>query len=164
MPRAHPNEAHQEDEKSIKLNIIYMFYTNFFKTNWYKPVSWMSESTRSPPGTSRSTSWWCAAGFYFLSTLRCQICFMPIFSRKNRYKLVSWIFESIRSPSWTLSNILMVYSRILLFHEPLQLYIICFMSSVSIQIDINWFHRCHPHRLRDSTLSWTLTYHNVLCQ
>ena len=52
----HPHEAHQVEEKSIQLYILYMFYVQFFKPNRYELVSWMSELTRSPSGTSRATS------------------------------------------------------------------------------------------------------------
>ena len=52
----HPHEAHQVEEKSIQLYILYMFYVQFFKPNRYELVSLMSELTRSPSGTSRATS------------------------------------------------------------------------------------------------------------
>ena len=97
----HPHEAHQVEEKSIQLYILYMFYVQFFKPNRYELVSWMSELTRSPSGTSRATSWWSTARVYFLLNTYVLYMFYAQFFMTNPYKLVLKMSESTRSPSGT---------------------------------------------------------------
>ena len=61
----------------------------------------MSELVRSPSGTSRATSWWSTAGFYFHINLNILFMFYAQFCMTNQYKLVLRMPESTMSPSGT---------------------------------------------------------------
>ena len=124
----HPSGIQQESTfSSTHILYLYMFYVQFFMTNPYQLVLRMSESTRSPSGTLRATSWWCTAGFCFHIYNYILYMFYAQFFMKNPYKLVLRMSESTKAPSGTLTaTSWWCTTGFYLRHNPLHIiYVLC---------------------------------------